>query len=269
MNIKQLLLQTSKANISNSVKSSHTFSNINIHNLIGMKKNAKLTLKQVKGIQENDNDWINEISSVDLPKNTTFNIYLICNQLSFQTLIRNEALLTTYQLSLPKKTQYTLNYRLNSNIVRFYWYDTADGLTLYNYLLNNPTKDLNYRFKIVSGLSATYNGKTGTFAGISKTAGQTNWWWFGTAFDDGTSPINSLTNINNVIVEILEFYTFSEDFNRIDDKFNQEIVVENYSNSNVTLSLEYRDLETNSIITNTNNEAYPDLNFLFDVEVQT
>lgn len=246
---KQLLLQT----IDNYTNISKTSSTISLYTQPLFKnKKGKLKLESIRGVIEND-ILETDVDTTNLPRYQTFNVYLKSNNLLFGSSKRNEYLLNTYTLQLPRKMRYELQYRVWLGLTRWFWYKTStittpttSGIDFYNQYVNSKF-DQQYRFKIISGL-AQYNGKTGYFNDWDDTG--TYFAWRGVVLDDGTDVQNTLFDLQEpTIVEIWEYYSQFEPEN-VDDEFNQEIDYEKLDNMNTDFTIELRDLETNQVIDN-------------------
>jgi hypothetical protein len=88
-------------------------------------------------------------------------------------------------------------------------------------------------------------------------------------YDDGTSaqmpsPLNPYIN-KPMVIQFFEWYGVTEP--NTDDNFNQEFTFRAPTDDMINLQLEYRDIETNQVLTSveTNNEALPDMDFHFEI----
>lgn len=272
---QQLRLQTNRANTSNINKSSHTFTFVDIRDFFKTKK-SKLKLKSIRAVIETDEDFLNEINGADTERFNTFNIFLVSRSLNFKSVITNEYLLSTHQITLPRRRVFNVRFHRNDLEAGRWFFETAfsQGLDLRTYVLNPSANRLdgNWRFMVINApvgiIRTNYLNKPARF---NNAITGSVFYLDGVVFDDGTNPnIGGQVNIT-IDIAILEWYSQTEP-NDIDHSFiTSDIIVEKHNDRNIDLSIEYRDIETNTVLTNTPllngiQQSYPDYTYIFDIE---
>ena len=274
---QQLILSTNRANISNINKSSHTFIFFDIRDFFKTKQ-TKLKLKSIRAVIESDEDFLNEVNGADTERFNTFNIYLVSNTLRFNGVLTNEYLLSTHQIALPRRRVFNVRMHRNDGVAGTgNWLIEAgisQGTDLRTYIQNPSANRLdgNWRFMVI-------NAPTGGFrtaflnkpARLTKSPGTTLFTIGGITVVDGT-VVNQGGQFNILIdIAILEWYSQTEP-NDLDHPFiTSDIIVEKPNDRNIDLRIEYRDIESNTVLTNTpllNNiqQSYPDYKYIFDIE---
>lgn len=272
----QLVLNTNKATTKNIFNSQFNYVLHKCELLPKIKKSHyQLKLKEIREVVENDEDRIPEINSLDNPIYKNFNIYL--KGLNFINL-KNELLINTYKMALPRQTPFRIHFhRADLTAGRFYYdKNISDGPALETYVNSLNSNDGNWKMLIIGAVS------TGRIQTTFNNYAAGKKYIFDRSQNDNNPSVSYLVNTKNeqtnalfslgativnfpIDIVIYEWYNQFEPYNQNLTIIN-DFTFEEPTNDTINLSLEFRDIETNEIITNTpNNEKYPDFSFTFDI----
>jgi hypothetical protein len=224
----------------------------------------------MRGIIEDDSDFLNEINNSDLQKLCNFMVYITSNDWVFHMQRKNECMLTHYQISLPTLTTFSMRVRF---FYSYGWRVDNGASNLYNYLYSPSytAYDGFGRFRISSigdsTLSSIYLNKTGVFTKINVISSGQQIYDIYMTFDDGT-PTNTSQSSINMTFTVLEWYSYMNS-SGIDDRFVNDITFMKTSYSPIsTVTIELRDIEMNKAFTSTDTvgQVYPDFTYQFEVE---